>query len=201
MTQPIDDRLLVAIQTMVEAYVDVRMRYYRQWKYTVTSVTAGPPVTMDLASLSPTEMPNLTNITLWPGPSGAWSQPPIGATVTIRFANGDSTMPEIVNTDANNPPTNVTSKATIETDIFAPLVKLGDATARVLAHALEVGNDFTALSTLISAISVYVGAIESIADPVPPHTVTTTLQAACTAATAVISAQATTLPTVFVEGT
>jgi hypothetical protein len=201
-TQPIiDDRLRLAIQDMVEAYVDVRMRYYRPWLYQVLSVTPGPPVKMDLKSTVPTQMPDLTGITLWPGPDGAWSTPPVGATVTVTFANGDSTNPRISWTDPNNQPTTTTSKASIESDIFAPIVKIGDATARFLAHALEVGNDMTAISTLISALSVYVGAIESIADPVPPHTVTTTLQAACTAATAAIAAQAATLPTIMAEGT
>lgn len=198
MTQPLDDRLLVAIQKMVESYIDVRMRYYRPWAYQVKAVTPGPPVKMDLVSLS-SEMPNLTQIVLWPGASGAWSTPAVGATVTVTFENGDSTQPRISGTDALNNPTTVTSKASISTSIFAPIVQVGDNLARPLAHATEVASDMSGISTLIAALSAYATAIKAIADPT--NVATPVITAACTAAELVISTNSSTLPTTKIEGT
>ena len=100
------DRLKDPLDSVIEE-AQAALLYYLTWPYTVNTVDAGPPVTMQLLS-NDSRAPNLQRVVLWPGPSGAWSTPPVGATVRVRFVAADPTQPEVYGLDPANPPTSVT---------------------------------------------------------------------------------------------
>ncbi len=100
------DRLQDPVATIVED-VQAALLYHLSWPFTVQSVSPGPPVTMTLLS-NDSRMPNLQNVVLWPGPSGAWATPPNGAAVRVRYVAADPGQPEVYGLDPANPPTSVT---------------------------------------------------------------------------------------------
>jgi len=200
MTQPIDDRLIIALQNMVEAYVDVRMRYYRPWKYQVVNVTPGPPTVVDVNSTDPL-MPNLTNVTIWPDSTGGTSTPPLGATVTVIFENGMSTQPRVVGTDANQIPTSVVLDAstTMTLGQHSGSIAMGPA-PQGLAHSTPVTAVNTDISVFITALQTVLSQMVLGYSSLTAGQITA-WNAAVTTIQSAITAQNLLIPTTVVTGT
>lgn len=190
------DRLQEVIQRMFDAQLD-RLKFMMVWEFQVQNVDNGPPVMCQLVSVDP-RMPNC-DVMLRPGADGAYCTPAEGSTVLVGFAGGDPSKPYIFATDYNSP-TTTSSNATTESDVFAPVVKIGDILARPVAHSLEVSTDMTAISTIITAIGVYAAAILAGGGGTGPLVdpgggATSTLATAVSTAVSAIAGQAATLPT------
>ena len=123
------DRLQAALAAVVHALLP-SLPYAATWEATVIGATAGPPVTI---SCTPSDVSALAifgplvNITLWPGPSGAYAVPQPGSLVRFAFVNGDPTKPAIVGLDPNATPLTVTAPAQVS------MALAGGATALVPA--------------------------------------------------------------------
>ncbi len=133
------DRL---IDPFVAAVDDVtpQMLYYLRWPYTVATVSAGPPVTMTLTS-NDARAPDLQGVVLWPGPSGAWAVPPVGAAVRVAYTAANPAMPEVVALDPYHAPTTVTVGGTVGN---AAAARVGDTVtitaAEILSAAMVAGS-------------------------------------------------------------
>jgi hypothetical protein len=93
-------------------------------------------------------LPDLSAITLWPGPSGAYAVPLPGSSVRVSFADGDPTKPMIVGLDPANTPLAVFAHAGVS-------VELGDATAVPLAKSAPVAADMAAIVTQLGLLSTW----------------------------------------------
>jgi hypothetical protein len=102
------DRLLQALREIIREQLP-NYDYMTLWEYRVVSVTSGPPVVLDLQATEDTakRLPDLTQVTLWPGPSGGVCVPRVGASVRVGFVGGDPTKPYVAGVDPASSPTTV----------------------------------------------------------------------------------------------
>jgi hypothetical protein len=87
-------------------------------------------------------LPSLNNVPVRVGSYGARGTPTTSSTALVGFMNGDPSLPFVHSFDgewAGSP------SVAQESDIFATIVKLGDATATALASANKVANELAAL--------------------------------------------------------
>jgi len=179
------DRLLTAFARIIDL-LQPRLLYLATWEYRVVSVSGTGPVTVSARAVaSSCPLPDLSAITLWPGPSGAYAVPVPGSSVRVSFADGDPTKPMIVGLDPANTPLAVYAHAGVS-------VELGDASAALLAKAVPVAADMAALSTALAALTTFAGTCVT----VPPGTPAVTLAAANATAAGILAAQAALMPTI-----
>lgn len=155
------DRLRLAWQQILTGLLPALATYVR-WEFRVTSVNPGPPVLISATPVS-SECPfgqsgGISNITLWPGPSGAYAVPAIGSLVLLEFHEGNPAKPSIAGLDPNVPPTPIT---------------LGSGTDPIAMSALvstELGKIAATLATGSNS-----GGPVVFADPYTPGPVASTL--------------------------
>jgi hypothetical protein len=152
---------------------------YVQWTYQVLAVYPGPPVTLDLKAMAPSNPfgTTLAGVTMWPGPDGGVCIPTVGKLVMVRF--NDTLTPAVCGIDPTDTPAIVYQ--------YGGVVQVGDATAVPLAKSQAVEN-------LIIALGTFSGACEA-------STVDAVLKAAAIALTASLSPIPATVPTVKALGT
>ena len=144
------DRLLTAFARIIDL-LQPRLLYLAVWEYRVVSVSGTGPVTVSARAVaSSCPLPDLSAITLWPGPSGAYAVPVPGSSVRVSFADGDPTKPMIVGLDPANTPLAVYVHAGVS-------VELGDATAAPLAKAAPVAADMASIVTQLAALTAFAG--------------------------------------------
>jgi hypothetical protein len=149
LTQPTPDRLKVALKRTNRA-LNPRSSFALEWEYRVATVTPGPPVkiscvAVDLETLG--SMPaQISDMTLWPGPSGFVAMPPPGSIVRLSFRNGDPTRPMITGLDPSVPPTIVFGYATTS-------IQLGDQTATPLVRELWAADLTIALTVFATGLN------------------------------------------------
>lgn len=142
------DRLLTAFARIIDL-LQPRLLYLAIWEYRVVSVSGTGPVKISARAVAATcPLPELSAITLWPGPSGAYAVPLPGTSVRVAFADGDPTKPMIVGLDPAATPIAVYAHA-------GTLVELGDALAVPLARAAAVASDMAALSGALAALATF----------------------------------------------
>lgn len=133
------DRLQSALRGINQA-LNPRQVFAMTWEYTVIDATPGPPTKIDCQVVDPetsAHLPQqLTQLVLWPGPSGAVAVPAPGSLVRIGFVNGDPTKPFVQGLDPNSKPLTVVVDASVEASLgpSAPVVQLaggGPPIARV----------------------------------------------------------------------
>jgi len=179
------DRLLTAFARIIDL-LQPRLLYLAIWEYRVVSVSGTGPVKISARAVaSSCPLPELSAITLWPGPSGAYAVPVPGSSVRVGFADGDPTKPMIVGLDPANTPLAVYAHAGVS-------VELGDALAVSLAKAAPVTADMAALSAALGALTTFAGTCVT----VPPGTPAVTLAAANAAAAATLAANIALMPTI-----
>lgn len=102
------DRLKVAWEQILTALLP-SLATYVKWEFRVQGASPGPPVTISAAAVS-ADCPwqTLANITLWPGPSGAYAVPAPGTLVLVEFHEGNPGKPSIAGLDPNNVPVKIT---------------------------------------------------------------------------------------------
>jgi hypothetical protein len=151
------DRLKEAFADIIQAMLP-RLLYLATWEYSVLAATPGPPTKIDCRAVDPgTEaaLPQtLTQLTLWPGPSGFVAVPTPGSIVRVSFVNGDPSKPAIVGLDPASTPLLVMG-------FVNTVVQLGDASAVPLTKAPWS----TALEVALAAFAAALAA----APPTPPQ--------------------------------
>jgi hypothetical protein len=113
------DRLKSAWEAINGALL--RLATYVRWEYRVQGVVPGPPVLISATPAGASPFGNLANITLWPGPSGAYALPPVGSLVLVEFHEGDPSKPSICGLDPAQVPTLTTLGGGT-----APIARVGD---------------------------------------------------------------------------
>lgn len=137
------DRLQSALRGINQA-LNPRQVFAMTWEYTVIDATPGPPTKIDCQVVDPetsAHLPQqLTQLVLWPGPSGAVAVPAPGSLVRIGFVNGDPTKPFVQGLDPNSKPLTVVVDASVEASLgpSAPVVQLaGGGHPVALADVLD----------------------------------------------------------------
>jgi hypothetical protein len=143
------DRLQSALRGVNQA-LNPRQVFAMTWEYTVIDATPGPPTKIDCQVVdgeTSAHLPQqLTQLVLWPGPSGIVAVPQPGSIVRIGFVNGDPTKPFVAGLDPNGTPLMVMG--------FVELtMQLGDASAQPLAQAQWITELTTALTALASGLA------------------------------------------------
>lgn len=106
------DRMVTAIQGILDALLPT-LAYYATYEYRVlaalpvavppTPVLAGQSVTIDCVAIDPPVLATfpreLSNLTLWPGPSGLVAIPAVGSLVRVGFVNGSPARPFVAGLD------------------------------------------------------------------------------------------------------
>lgn len=102
------DRLRDAMAGILKALLP-SLATYVKWEYRVVGTSPGPPVTVSASPVAAScPFGPQANITLWPGPSGAYSVPAPGSLVLLEFHEGSASKPSICGLDPNVPPLFVT---------------------------------------------------------------------------------------------
>lgn len=136
------DRLRSAILTVLDSLLP-RLDYAFVWEYRVVFVSPTPPIMLDARAISTdAPMPDISQMLLWPGPSGAVAVPQVGSRIRLAFADGDPAKPMIVGLDPEAPPT-MTYLGGL---VGAPAARLGDT---VLIAGVQTGSG-TATGTITS---------------------------------------------------
>ncbi len=134
-------RLFQLIRRIVEMLTHPHL-YHRVCEYQVVGVVAGY---LDLEPTIPAlGLPALTNVREYVGIPGGRGNPQNGSTVLVGWVNGDPTRPYVHSYDGEA----ATGFLPTEAGIYAPTVKLGDASAVFLAKAAEVQAALDALKAL-----------------------------------------------------
>ena len=116
------DRLKVAWEHILAALLP-SLATYVKWEFRVQSASSGPPVTISAAAVSAAcPWQSLANITLWPGPSGAYAVPAPGTLVLVEFHEGNPAKPAIAGLDPNNVPVTITLGAGTDPIAMSSLV-------------------------------------------------------------------------------
>jgi hypothetical protein len=157
MTQPTTDRLQSCLRG-INAALNPRQVFALTWEYQVIAASPGPPVKIDCQVLDPetsAHLPaQLTQLVLWPGPSGCIAVPQPGSIVRIGFVNGDPSKPMVVGLDPAGSPLLVMLAGAV-----GPFVsRIGDTVtitpAQVVSAAMVAGgNPVTAGATLLGTIT------------------------------------------------
>lgn len=138
------DRLRGAQSALLDGLLS-KLLYYIPWNYKVVAVTSTtPPITISARSVDP-RMPDITSMTLWPGPSGVVSVPLPGATVRLGFVGGDPSLPQLIGTDPHSAPLEILGYATI--------IQMGDAAATPVTKVAWSAGVAAALTTFCGAVS------------------------------------------------
>jgi hypothetical protein len=176
------DRLQGALRR-VNGALNPRQVFALQWEYAVIVARPGPPVTIDCEAVdteTTAHLPaQLTNLVLWPGPSGFVAQPPPGSIVRVAFVNGDPSKPTVAGLDPNATPLLVFAYASVA-------IQLGDQSAQPLVHAAWLAAIVAALEGLaaglaalttapLTPISVVGSAFETALGLIPPSPTTKVL--------------------------
>lgn len=124
------DRLRAAIEGVLRGMLPTLPNYLR-WRYRVVAVTPGSPVMVSGVPISPTcPHGNLANISLRPGPDGAYAVPVVGSQVIVEFLEGNPELPEVCGLDQKIAPTLTTLGGG-----STPVARVGDT---VTITALEI---------------------------------------------------------------
>lgn len=183
------DRLLTAFARIIDL-LQPRLLYLAIWEYRVVSVSGTGPVKISARAVaSSCPLPELSDIALWPGPSGAYAVPLPGTSVRVAFADGDPTKPMIVGLDPAATPISVYAHA-------SALVELGDALAVPLAKASPVAADMVALASALAALATFAPTCVT----APPGT-SAALVAAIAAAQATLASNIALMPTIKTRAT
>ena len=183
------DRLLTAFARIIDL-LQPRLLYLAIWEYRVVSVSGTGPVKISARAVAATcPLPELSAITLWPGPSGAYAVPLPGTSVRVAFADGDPTKPMIVGLDPAATPISVYAHA-------GTLVELGDALAVPLAKAAPVSADMAAIVAQLGALTTFAA---TCVGPTPAQLTALTDQNAATAL--VLTTNAPLMPTIKTRAT
>jgi hypothetical protein len=115
---------------------------YVQWTYQVLAVYPGPPVTLDLKAMAPSNPfgTTLAGVTMWPGPDGGVCIPTVGKLVMVRF--NDTLTPAVCGIDPTDTPAIVYQ--------YGAQIQIGDATAAPLMPAAWAT---AAIGTLVGSLS------------------------------------------------
>ena len=98
------DRLRDAMAGILKALLP-SLATYVKWEYRVVGTSPGPPVTVSASPVAAScPFGPQANITLWPGPSGAYAVPAPGSLVLLEFHEGSASKPSICGLDPNVPP-------------------------------------------------------------------------------------------------
>lgn len=134
------DRGLQALERIIDRKLKAA-KFYGRWAYQITGSSSG---TLNLRPvLQSTGMPTINNVPYRVGIFGGGGTPAVGSTCLLSFINGDPTQPFA---DAFEGPAGANPTPT-EADIYAQVVKLGDATATALARADHVNAELGKLQT------------------------------------------------------
>lgn len=168
---------------------------------------------LQLQAVDPTQgQPDTLPISVWPGMSGLSAKYTLGSLCGVIFLEGNKTLPRVVHFDGSTPQ-EFYIDASVLAHIYAPTVKIGDVAARALAHATEVSVDMAGISAFIAACGTFGAAMKPIVDSLISasgvtagqistwDTAKTAFDAAVTAATGIITAEAPTLATTKAMGT
>ncbi len=104
---------------------------YVQWTYQVLAVysgpTGGPPITLDLKAMAPSNPfgSTLAGVAMWPGSDGGVCIPTVGKLVIVRF--NDTLTPAVCGIDPTDTPRLVYQ--------FGQFVVIGDTSAAALTPA------------------------------------------------------------------
>ncbi len=101
-------------------------------------------------------LPAMNNVPVRVGVYGARGTPTNGTGVLVGFVNGDPSIP-FVNNFAGE--WEGSTSVAGESDIFATVVKLGDATATALARADKVGSELGKIATNLNQCATYINGI------------------------------------------
>lgn len=142
------DRLRVAWQQILTGLLPALATYVR-WEFRVQSVNPGPPVLITATPVSAAcpfgQDQGLSNITLWPGPSGSYAVPAVGSIVLLEFHEGDPSKPSIAGLDPNQVPTLITLGAgndpiAMSESVSAELTKIATALTSHVHAGVTTGS-------------------------------------------------------------
>lgn len=148
------DRLRSAILTVLDSLLP-RLQYGFVWSYRVVFVSSTPPITIDARAISEdAPMPDISQMLLWPGPSGAVAVPQVGSRIRLAFADGNPAKPMIIGLDPEAPPT----LTFLGGAIGSPVARVGDTvtiTQTEINTAVMVagGNPVTLTNPLLCQIT------------------------------------------------
>lgn len=150
------DRLKVAWEQILTALLP-SLATYVKWEFRVQSSLPGPPVTISAAAVS-ADCPwqTLANITLWPGPSGAYAIPAPGTLVLVEFHEGNPGKPSIAGLDPNNVPILTTLGGG-----STPIAREGDTITITQAQFVAAGAVANLTSGNVAIASLLQGTITS----------------------------------------
>lgn len=139
------DRLWQSFSRFIRTLI-APTKFHALYEYRVTKVSGGfLDVWPQVASLG---MPRLINVPVRVGAMGARGTPTVNAGVLVGFINGDPSRPFVHSFDGEwADPTSVPT----ESNIFAQLVRLGDATATLLARADKTDSWMTEIKATFNA--------------------------------------------------
>jgi hypothetical protein len=151
------DRVRVSLESIVALLVPriaAALAVYAKWEYRVTGVVEGPPVLISgnpVSSACP--FGPLANITLWPGPDGAYALPQSGSLVLIEFHEGTETKPSVCGLDPNVAPLLTTiAFGTVPIALEGSTITITPAQV-VAASMVAGGNPVTAGAPLQGSIT------------------------------------------------
>lgn len=150
-----DDRIMQALRELIRAEI-ASLVYLGRWEYQVTAATATSFSGRPTSGAFP--LPDLVDVPVRPSVSGAVCVPQPASLVTIAFANGDPTRPELVSYDATLPLScGLDATLAVSLGATAPETNAGDALGAVLRDgdtvSIAPGNGAGVVAGVVTFVS------------------------------------------------